>query len=118
MDTGRIRMENLNGVLYCEAYMRDEFSLIDLESMRTMIRTNFAPACDVILKKCDSYSVSIHAQLVLQRGIAEFRNFVYVADDAIKRASAEYAASTYMKAYNTRVAHTKEEAYAMLRGKL
>jgi hypothetical protein len=116
MDTGRIRMTNYNGVLYCEAYMHDEFLLSDLESMRAMIRANFSPAADVILKKCASYSVPIDTQLVLQRGIAEFRNFVYVADDETKRASAEYAATSYMRRYNTRVAGTREEAYAMLQG--
>lgn len=31
-----------------------------------------------------------------------------------KHASAEYAASTYMKQYNTRIATSKEEAYMML----
>jgi len=115
MDTGRIRMENYMGVLYCEAYMSDEFSLRDLESMRAMIRENFSPASDVILKKADSYSVSADAQAVLQKGVKEFRSFVYVVDDKRKKASAEFAATNYMERYNTRVASTKEEAYAMLR---
>ncbi len=116
MDTGRIRMENYGGVLYCEAYMSDEFSLSDLESIRSMIRANFSPPADVILKKCSSYSVSLDAQLVLQRGIEEFRNFVYVADEDVRISSAEYAAANYMKPYNTRIARTREEAYAMLQG--
>jgi len=114
MDTGRIRMENYNGILYCEAYMDDEFTLEDLESMREEIRKNYAPSTNVILKKVGSYSVSVDAQMTLWKGIKEFQNFVYVADDVRKWESAEYAASNYMKAYNTRVAHTKEEAYALL----
>ena len=115
MDTGRIKMENYNGILYCEAYMDDEFMLSDLESMREEIRKNFAPSTDVILKKVGSYSVSVEAQMTLWKGIAEFQNFVYIADEPRKRESAEYAAENYMKIYNTRVASTKEEAYAMLR---
>lgn len=114
MDNGRIRMENYNGVLYCDAYMDDEFSIADLESMRAEIRTNYAPSADVILKKSGSYSVSAKAQAVLSRGIDEFRNFVYVVDWNIKRESAVYAAESYMKPYNARVAATKEEAYALL----
>jgi hypothetical protein len=51
----------------------------------------------------------------LWKGVEEFRNFVYVADELTKKESAEYAAENYMKAYNTRVARTKEEAYVMLR---
>jgi len=95
MDTGRIRMENYRGILYCEAYMRDEFSLSDLESMRAKIREDYAPTTDVILKKSDSYSVSLEAQLILQKGVEEFRDFVYVVDDNKKKDSAEYAAASY-----------------------
>ena len=115
MDTGRIKMENYHGVLYCDAYMDDEFTLGDLEAMRAEIRKNFSPSSDVILKKSGSYSVSSEAQTVLWKGISEFRNFIYVADSRIKQHSAEYAASTYMQPYNTRVAETKEAALAMLR---
>ena len=115
MDTGRIKMENFNGILYCDAYMNDEFTLSDLESMRKEIRKNYAPSTNVILKKSGSYSVSAEAQAVLEKGIEEFRDFVYVADDKVKKESAEYAASIYMKPYNTRVASTKEEAYTMLK---
>jgi len=114
MDTGRIKMENFKGILYCEAYMNDEFTLCDLESMREEIRKNYSPSTDVILKKTGSYSVTAEAQVVLWKGIDEFRNFVYVADDIMKKESAEYAAENYMQPYNTRVASTKEEAYAML----
>ena len=114
MDTGRIKMENYKGILYCEAYMNDEFTVRDLESMRAEIRKNYSPSTHVILKKTGSYSVSAEAQMALSKGVEEFRNFVYVADERIKRESAEYAAENYMNPYNTRVASTKEEAYAML----
>ena len=114
MDTGRIKMENFKGVLYCDAYMNDEFTLSDLESMRAEIRKNYSPSTDVILKKSGSYSVSAEAQTELWKGIEEFRNFVYVADEYMKKESAEYAAESYMKPYNTRVASSKEEAYSML----
>lgn len=114
MDTGRIRMENFNGILYCEAYMDDEFMLSDLESMRKEIRKNYSVPADVILKKVGSYSVSVDAQMTLWKGIPEFKNFVYVADDPRKRESAVYASQNYMKAYNTRVAGTRAEAYKML----
>jgi hypothetical protein len=114
MDTGRIKMENFKGILYCDAYMNDEFTLSDLESMRAEIRDNYSSSTDVILKKSGSYSVSAEAQAVLWEGIEEFRNFVYVADEKIKKESAEYAAENYMMPYNTRVASSKEEAYAML----
>jgi hypothetical protein len=114
MDTGRIKMENFNGVLYCEAYMDDEFTLRDLEAMREEIRKNYPPSTDVILKKVGSYSVSTETQVALWKGIKEFRNFVYVANELVKIESAQYAAENYMNPYNTRVARTKEEAYAML----
>ena len=107
-------MVNFKGVLYCDAYMEDEFTLEDLESMRAEIRDNYSSKSDVILKKTGTYSVSPKAQTVLFKGVSEFRNFVYVVDDMIKRNSAEYAASTYMKLYNTRVADSKEEAYEIL----
>ncbi len=114
MDTGRIKMENYNGILYCDAYMNDEFSLSDLESMRAEIRKNYSPSTNIILKKSGSYSVSAEVQAVLWKGVEEFRNFVYVADEKVKKESAEYAAISYMMPYNTRVASTKEEAFAML----
>ena len=114
MDNGRIKMEDYKGILYCDAYMNDEFTLADLESMRAEIRARYASATDIILKKSGSYSVSGEAQAALWSGVKEFRNFVYVAHEKIKRGSAEYAAASYMKPYNTRVADTLEEAYAML----
>ena len=107
-------MENYNGVLYCESYMEDEFSLDDLESMRQEIRKNYSSKVDVILKKVGGYSVSTDAQTTLWKGVNEFRNFVYVVDNVLKMNSAKYAADHYMKLYNTRVAATKEEAYELL----
>ena len=118
MDTGRIKMENYKGVLYCDAYMNDEFTLNDLESMRAEIRENYSSCTDVILKKSGSYSVSAEAQTVLWNGVKEFRNFVYVADEKIKKESAEFAAASYMQPYNTRVANTIEEAYSILNDSL
>ncbi|WP_455197938.1 hypothetical protein [Kaarinaea lacus] len=114
MDTGRIKMENYQGVLYCDAYMEDEFSLDDLAAMRAEIHKNFHSNADVILKKVGTYSVSVDAQTTLWKGIPEFRNFIYVVDNDWKRESAEYAAMTYMQKYNTRVASSREEAMAML----
>ena len=114
MDTGRIKMQDFNGVLYCDAYMNDEFSVEDLQAMRDEIRKNYSSPADVILKKVGTYSVSPEAQKTLWKGIEEFRNFIYVVDNEWKRDSAEYAAKSYMRLYNTRVASSKEEAYAML----
>jgi hypothetical protein len=115
MDTGRIKMENYKGVLYCDAYMNDEFSLDDLAAMRAEIHKNYSSNTDVILKKVGAYSVSVQAQTTLWKGIPEFRNFVYVVDNDWKRESAEYAAMTYMRPYNARVADTREEAYDILK---
>ena len=114
MDTGRIKMENYNGVLYCEAYMEDEFSLEDLAAMRAEIHKHHNSPSDVILKKVGAYSVSVDAQTTLWKGIPEFRNFVYVIDNDWKRESAEYAAMTYMQKYHTKVANSREQAFAML----
>ena len=114
MGTDRMKMESYKGILYCEAYMNDEFSLEDLASMRAEIHRNFSSYSDVILKKVGSYSVSVDAQTTLWKGVPEFRNFVYVADNVWKKESSEYAGVTYMRPYKTRVASTKEEAYEML----
>lgn len=113
-DTGRIKMESYNGILYCDAYMKDDFSLDDLNSMRDEIRENYASNTDVILKKSASYSVSVEAQMTLFDNIPEFRHFVYVVDNEARKGSAEYAAVTYMMPYKTQVVETKEAAYAAL----
>lgn len=114
-DNGRIRMESYEGVLYCEAYMDDEFSVADLEAMRAEIREHFQGCSDVILKKAGAYSVALAAQRILLRNIDEFRHFVYVVDNKIKRASAEFAAGSYMASYKTQIAKTKQEAVALLK---
>lgn len=114
IDTGRIKMENYKGVLYCDAYMDDEFNLEDLAAMRAEIHKHFDSHADVILTKVGSYSVSVDAQTTLWKGIPEFRNFVYVVDDDWKRDSAEYASKTYMRPYNAKVANSREEAFALL----
>lgn len=107
-------MDSYNGVLYCEAYMNDEFSVADVNSMIEEIQNHFNGNTDVILRKSGVYSVAIDAQFKLARGVKEFRHFVYVVDNEVKRASAEFAAKTYMKSYTTQVAESRDEAYALL----
>lgn len=115
MASNRIKFENYHGILYCEAMMDDEFKAEDLEAMRSEIREHFASCADVILKRVGGYSVaSEDAQLALWEGIPEFRNFIYVIDNISQENALRYAALTYMDKYNTRVARSKEEAYAML----
>ena len=114
MNTERIKLENYNGVLYCDVCMNDEFSMDDLEVIRDEIRNNFSSSADVICKRSGSYSVAIEVQTLLFKGIKEFLNVVYVADNDFKRRSSVYASETYMRKYNARVVGTKEAAYAML----
>jgi hypothetical protein len=114
-DTGRIRMEPYQGVLYCEAYMEDEFSVTDLDAMRAEIRKDYNDYADVILKKAGNYSVALDAQRILSRNIDEFRHFVYIVDSDVKRASAEFAAGSYMESYKTQIATTLEEALTLLK---
>ena len=114
MDTERIKLENYNGVLYCDACMDDEFSMGDLEAIRDEIRKNFSSSTNVICKESGCFSVAADVQKTLWKGIDEFLNVVYVVDNESKRNNARYAAETYMAKYNTRVAGTKEAAYSML----
>ena len=94
--------------------MNDEFTLSDLETIRVEIRNNFSSSADIICKRTGSYSVALDVQKLLFKGIKEFLNVVYVVDNDFKRRAAVYASETYMRKYNTRVAGTKEAAYAML----
>ncbi len=114
MDTERIKLENLNGILYVDVCMNDEFSLSDLEAIRDEIRKNFSSSANLICKESGSYSVAGDVQKILWRGIDEFQNVVYVVDNESKRSAARYAAETYMRKYNARLAGTKEAAYEML----
>lgn len=113
-DSGRIRLEAYRGLLYCEAYMDDEFTITELELMTEAIQQHFDGFSDVILKKVGNYSVSADLQIRLSRGVREIRNFVYVADSRVKKESALFASSTYMSHYNAKVADSREEAYSML----
>lgn len=115
MDNGRLRIENYNGVVYCEWYLDTEYTVEDVKSMIDEIHENFTPPVDIILKKAASYSFCLEGQLFLKNKVEEFRNFIYVVDNMTKHASAEYATSTYMKQYNARIATSKEEAYMMLK---
>lgn len=114
MDNGRLKLENFNGVLYCEAYLDTEYTIADIRTMIDEIKKNFTPPVDVILNKTGSYSLASNAQRLLARNIKEFRNFVYVVDTDAKQASAEFAVANYMKSYNTRIARNKKEAFAIL----
>ena len=114
-DTGRIRMESYKGVLYCEAYMDDEYTIDDVNSLITEIQDNYNGQTDIILKKEGSYSLSFDASRLLFKQVKAFRNFVYVADTTNKIASSEFAAQSYMSNYNTKVAATKEEAFELLK---
>lgn len=114
MDNGRLKIVNYKGVVYCEAYLNEEYTAADIQDIAAEIRKNFTPPVNVILRKAGSYSLANDGQQLLLKGIKEINQFVYVVDNNIKRVSAEFAASTYMKPYNTRVANSKEEAYKML----
>lgn len=115
MDNGRLRLESIQGILQCEVYMDDEFSLSDLSMILEEIRKNSPPCADIICVNSGSYSVSLEVQKAALDGISEFRNVVYVVDGKTKRNSAEYAASTFMKAYNVRIASSVEEAHELLK---
>ena len=118
MDSGRIKLEEFNGVLFCDAYMNDEFSLGDLETIRDEIRRNFSSSTDLICRESGSFSVAGDVQKTLCKGIDEFLNVVYVAENDAKRNAARYAAETYMQKYNIRIADSKEAAYALLSQKV
>lgn len=113
-DTGRIKMQDFRGLLYCDAYMNDEFGVDDVEAMAAEIREHYGSHSDIILKKSGIYSVSVAAQLKLIEGVPEFGNFCYVVADKIKRSSAEYASISYMAQYNTQVADSMEQAFELL----
>lgn len=114
-ENSRIKMESYNGILFCDAVMNDEFTSEDVKSIVHEIKTNYNGHSDIILKKSGSYAVSIDAQIMLMSKVDAFRNFVYVAETSIKKESAKYAAVSYMAKYNTKVATSKEEAYAILK---
>ncbi|MBD3610697.1 MAG: hypothetical protein HUJ30_09130 [Gammaproteobacteria bacterium] len=113
-DNGRIRMTAFNNILYCEAYMEGEFTLDDASSILDEARANYELPVDVILYKASTYSVTVEVQLMMSNKLDELRNFVYIVDNETKKASAEFAADTYMKPYNARIASSLDEAYAML----
>lgn len=114
-DDGRLLMGSYKGVLYCEAYMDNDFTVDDVMSMVDEINQNYDGCTDIILKKAGSYSVAVEAQLLLREKVKEFRNFVYVADTERKKVASEYAANSYMSKYNTKVASSKEEAFEILK---
>ena len=115
MDNGRIRLKNDNGILQCDVYMEDEFSLNDLAVIREEIRRNSPPCVDLICVNSGSYSISMEVQQAALDGIDEFRNIVYVVDGKTKRDSVEFAASTFMKAYNVQIADSVQEAHEILK---
>ena len=117
MDNGRIKMVDYHGILQCDVYMDDEFSLNDLSAIREEIRKNYSPSADIICVNSGSYSISLEVQKAAMAGIDEFRNIVYVVDGKTKRDSAEYAASTFMRPYNARVASSVKEAHDILKRK-
>lgn len=108
-------MESYHGILYCEAYMNDDFTVDDVMSMVDEIKQSYGGCADIILKKAGSYSVSMEAQFLLMKKIKEFRNFVYIANTERKIEASTYAANSYMQKYNAKVARSKEEAFGMLR---
>ena len=117
MTRQRIIFQSYKDALFCDAHIEDEFSLADLQAMIDEIHKHYTPPVDIIFRKSGSYSVSTAAQKRLMLKVDEFRNFVYVVDNSQKRASAEYAAVSYMKHYNTEVAESVEEAYEILLSK-
>jgi hypothetical protein len=114
MDTGRLKFENYNGILYIDAYLNGEFNLNDLKDILNEIRENYSPATDVILKRSGSYSVAANVQTTARSGVKEIRNLVYVVEDEKKRKYAEFASTSYMKPYNAQIASSVEEAFSLL----
>lgn len=117
MDNSRLKIEKYKAILYCEAYLDTEYTIYDVKTLINEVHQNFIPPIDVVLTKVGSYSLTSDAQNMLMQDVKVFRNFIYVVDDAIKRASAEFAALSYMEPYNARIASSKEEAFTMLKNK-
>ena len=113
-NTDRLKIEPYKDVLYCEARMDDEFTVADLNLLREEIRAHYQGCIDIIMNKVGEYSVSVETQRILRQGIAEFRHFAYVVESKVKRASAEFAASTYMAPYRPQITGSKEHAYVLL----
>jgi len=113
-DTGRLKFKDYNGLLYVDAYLNGEFTINDLEDILSEIRRNFSPPTDVILKRTGVYSVAAEVQTTVRQGVKEVKNLIYVVEDEKKRKFAEFDSTTYMKPYNTCVASSLEDAYAML----
>lgn len=114
MNTDRIKFEDFNGVLYVEVCVGDEFTINDLNIIREEICQHYSSSANIICKESGSYSVAADVQKILWKGVDELQNVVYVVDNETKRSAAEYAAETYMRKYNARIAGTKEAAYALL----
>lgn len=116
MENGRLNITNYKGVVVCDAFLNDEWSVEDVYTLVDEIRKHFSPPSDIIVRKTGSYSVSTEAQTLLETNLPEFGRVVYVADTEHKRSSAEYAKTSYMKHYNVEVADSIEQAYEILRG--
>ena len=114
MVSQRIKFENYNGVLFFDICLDDEFSLYDLETIRSEIRKNYSSSTNIICRESGCFYMAADVQKILWKGIDEFKNVVYIANSESKRNSARYAAETYMSKYNTDVAGTKEAAYTLL----
>lgn len=113
-DTGRLKFNNYNGLLYVDAYLNGEFTINDLEDILREIRKNYSPPTDVIFEKSGSYSVASEVQTTMHKGIQELGNLVYVVLDEKKKKFAEFASSTFMSPYKPQIASSVEHAYTML----
>jgi len=114
MERPRLTMELGPEVVYVDARLNDELTLVDLERVLKEVRQHYAFPIDVIWNRAGSYSVSLGVQKAAIEGIPEFRHFVYVVTDRKIRESAEFAVTTYMEAYHTQIAGSREEALALL----
>lgn len=116
MDNGRLNITNYLGVVLCDAYLDDEWTVEDVHALVNEIHDNFAPQVDIIIRKTGSYSITNEAQALLETNLPELNRVVYVVDTPTKRSSVEYAKKSYMRTYNIEVASTLEEALKIIKG--
>ncbi len=114
MDNGRLKINDHDGIVFCDAYLDDEWTVEDVHALVDEIRNSFSPPVDVILRRTGSYSIASEAQALLATNLPEFKRIIYVVDTPTKRASVAFAIKSYMKSYDVEIADSLEEAVGIL----
>jgi hypothetical protein len=114
MDNGKIRLQQLDRALICEAYTSGELTLDDIEWVFNKLKKNFSPPYLLIIVRKGNYTLSSQAKLRIFIEKHKDLKVAYIVRRPMNLFHANNAKDTYLKGKQVFFCDGIKSAYKVL----